>query len=441
MNGREAFVLCVHLRNSAFQAHRTRRFSGRVNRLPSVTSRPGRCRVVAQLGDEQPEASRAREKRAQSSTAQGARSQGVAKSGQTGSAQGRSTAEQSAQTDNLSAPATPPLFRKDTGPEASISSDQEDGLVRPEDPSFLRTELERRRNQPVRTIAERRRMLREMRRRQAAAEEQRTLREKLETERALPTNIDIEQLESVPLVRETLSGREQGEDYWLDLNELARQPGEIRLHERPRLSLLSKFLSGGRQTNPSDGKLNEEASAIEEEIEWRRLLQELKRTDRVSMQFQELMEEVPMIPGESVEEALSRSRLGRDQAVLRSSATTDPVDDIDPAMLFQLKELEPVFSRIDTSVQRRENGSVLVIRRYVPRISARILELRDRRLRRKLRLERGRLSSKMQDRVRAELVLPYSQNWIALMVGVIGLLAVLTWLFGQSGPVIELPDL
>jgi hypothetical protein len=280
-----------------------------------------------------------------------------------------------------------------------------------------------------------------MRRRQAAAEEQRTLREKLETERALPTNIDIEQLESVPLVRETLSGREQGEDYWLDLNELARQPGEIRLHERPRLSLLSKFLSGGRQTNPSDGKLNEEASAIEEEIEWRRLLQELKRTDRVSMQFQELMEEVPMIPGESVEEALSRSRLGRDQAVLRSSATTDPVDDIDPAMLFQLKELEPVFSRIDTSVQRRENGSVLVIRRYVPRISARILELRDRRLRRKLRLERGRLSSKMQDRVRAELVLPYSQNWIALMVGVIGLLAVLTWLFGQSGPVIELPDL
>ncbi|KAK4530986.1 hypothetical protein CCYA_CCYA06G1843 [Cyanidiococcus yangmingshanensis] len=339
----------------------------------------------------------------------------------------------------LSAP--PQSLGKDAVSGSAVPEDVDDGLVRPADPSFMRTELERRRNQPVRTIAERRRLLREMRRRQVAAQEQRTLRETLETERSLPPDIDVEQLESVPLVRESLSGRERGEDYWLDLNELARRPGQIRKHERPRLSLLSKFLSGGLKIRAPDRKTNDQMTALEEEIEWRRLLQELKRSDRVSMQFQELTEEVPMLPGESVEEALGRSRLGSDQAVVRSPPASNDADDIDPAMLFQLKELEPAFSRLETSVQRRDNGSVLVIRRYVPRISARILELRDRRLRRKLRQERGQLSSKMRDQVRAELVLPYSQNWIALMVGAIGALVLLTWLFGQSGPIIELPDL
>lgn len=323
----------------------------------------------------------------------------------------------------------------------STSSELDDGLVRPDDPSFLRTELERRRNQPVRTIAERRRLWRETQRRRATTEEQRALREAFETEQGLPPDINVEQLESVPLVRESLSGRERGEDYWLDLSELTRQPGEIRMHERPRLALLSEILAGRWRTLGQKNNANNQMSVMEEELEWRRLLQELKRSDRVSMQFQELTEEVPMLPGESVEEALSRSRLASDQAVVRSPTAANDSDELDLAMLFQLKELEPVFSRITTSVERRGSSSVLVIRRYVPRISARVLELRDRRLRRKLRQEQGRLSARMQNRVRAELVLPYSQNWIALMVVLIGILALLTWRFGQSGPVIELPDL
>ena len=327
-------------------------------------------------------------------------------------------------------------------------------LRKPMDPTPLRTEEERRRNQPVVTLAERRRLMREWRRQREQEAARLRLQEAVreETKAQLQGAKDA-RVESVPLARDNLRGREAGEDYWIDLQDLVRQDGVYRGRRQPRVAALWNRVLGRPANNDDDddddGSNGEEpggdrragrtlALGVDdedaEEVAIQHLSEEMQRPAHTTVQFQELIEEVSLREGESVEDALQRSRLMQQQGELVPRAYLQRLG-------IDASTDDGPLTRVETSVQRRSEGNVLVLRQYVPRVAARLFELRERRRRRRERKQRGRISTEMQQKVRAEIVQPYKQNWIAYIMALVGVLALLTYYFGQSSPIIELPDL
>eukprot|EP00166_Cyanidium_caldarium_P006113 ctg_809.g389 len=122
----------------------------------------------------------------------------------------------------------------------TVGFESEDLVLRePMDPTPLRTEEERRRNQPVVTLAERRRLMREWRRQREQEAARLRLQEAVREEtKAQLQGAKGARVESVPLARDTLRGRETGEDYWIDLQDLVPQDGVYRGHRRPRVAAL-----------------------------------------------------------------------------------------------------------------------------------------------------------------------------------------------------------
>ncbi|KAK4535836.1 hypothetical protein CDCA_CDCA06G1861 [Cyanidium caldarium] len=335
----------------------------------------------------------------------------------------------------------------------TVGFESEDLVLRePMDPTPLRTEEERRRNQPVVTLAERRRLMREWRRQREQEAARLRLQEAVreETKAQLQGAKDA-RVESVPLARDTLRGRETGEDYWIDLQDLVPQDGVYRGHRRPRVAALwNRVLgrtAGDEDDDGDDG--GEEPGRDEragrtvalgvddegaEEVAIQHLLEEMQRPAHTTVQFQELIEEMSLREGESVEDALQRSRLMQQQGELVPRAYLQRLG-------IDASTDDGPLTHVETSVQRRSEGNVLMLRQYVPRVAARLFELRERRRRRREREQRGRISTEMQQKVRAEIVQPYRQNWIAYIMALVGVLALLTYYFGQSSPIIELPDL
>lgn len=302
-----------------------------------------------------------------------------------------------------------------------------ENLPRPVDPNMLRTESEKRRNRPVRSLAERRRLLRERRRRQQDEEQRRSIQDAYSGAQDVKDWTEEEEAEAelVPIVQASADKREAGQDYWIDLRDVTRKGSGPPVRPPPRISrLMGHFLNANGQTNDTSDDVR-----LEDE-EYERLIAEIKRRNHAAMRFKEVVEEVVMRPGESVEDAFGRSQIARGKEL-----PTEAKEETNNEPLFGL---EP---RVESAVQPRGDKRILIIRQYVPQTLARILELRERRARRKVRTDSKRISKNMQDLVRAEISLPYKQNWIAYVFALVTALAILTWLFGQSTPIIEIPDL